>query len=110
VRNDGTPDAAYVGNGDGNSLPEQYVAYIPGDLASKTPVQPGQTAILRSRLTGKFCKLTVLPPGTQQGMVCDQDTAGTATVFKYTGQQFGSLRICWLHDRCAGLAAPWQQP
>lgn len=85
VRTDSTPGAATAGNGDGSSLAEQYVAYNPGNLASSDPVQLGQTAILRSRLTGKFCKLTLLPGSSQQGMVCDQDSEATATVFTYTG-------------------------
>jgi hypothetical protein len=84
VRTDTTPGAATVGSGNGTSLPEQYVAYTPSNLASTAPVQPGDTAILRSRLTGQFCKLATLPSG-KQGMVCDQATAATATVFKYTG-------------------------
>jgi hypothetical protein len=84
VRTDTTPGAATVGSGSGTSLPEQYVAYTPSNLASTAPVQPGDTAILRSRLTGQFCKLATLPSG-KQGMVCDQATAATATVFKYTG-------------------------
>jgi hypothetical protein len=95
VRTDATPDAASVGIGDGNSLPEQFVAYSPADLASTAPVQPGATAILRSRLTGKFCKLVALPSG-GQGMVCDQDTASMSSVFTYTytgGLSYGGREL-----------------
>ncbi len=48
VRNDNATSAAYVGGGDGTSPYEQYLAYDPADLGSTTPVQPGQTTILKN--------------------------------------------------------------
>ena len=86
MRTDGTPSAATVGAGDGSTLAEQYVAFQPSDLTSSKPVQPGETAILRSRLTGQFCRLAPLPSdSSKQGMLCDQATAGSAFTFEYTG-------------------------
>jgi hypothetical protein len=73
-------------SGDGSSLPEQFYAYNPLNLTDTTPIQPGQTTILKSRQTGQYCHLAPLPGNPSlQGVVCDQATAATATVLTYTG-------------------------
>ena len=48
VRNDNSSNAAYVGSGNGTSPFEQYIAYDPNDFSSTTPVQVGQTTILKN--------------------------------------------------------------
>jgi hypothetical protein len=76
--------AAYSGTGAGTSTPEQFKAVSPTDPTSIIPIQPGDTAILRSEQTGLYCCLATLPTG-EMGMVCDQATIATATTFTYTG-------------------------
>ena len=48
VRNDDPTSAAYVGAGDGTSPYEQYVAYDPSNPSDTTPIQPGETTILKN--------------------------------------------------------------
>jgi hypothetical protein len=92
VRNDNTSSAAYLGTGNGLSPAERYIAYDPTRPSSTTPIEAGQTAILKNLATGQFCRLmdiSMLPGSMQaagtQGMVCDQPSAATATAMTYTG-------------------------
>ena len=85
MREDNATSPAYAGSGSGLSPAEQFVAISPTAPNSMAPIQPGQTAILQSAATGQYCRLAVLSPGTEQGMVCDQPTASTATPLTYTG-------------------------
>jgi hypothetical protein len=93
VRNDNSNNFAYVGPNDGKQdPPETYIASRPGDPTSPTPIQPGETAQLRSAQTGKYCRLAQLPAGyvspatcNTQGILCDQDSLATATILTYTG-------------------------
>ncbi len=63
MRSDNTTNLAYVGQGDGSTAPEQYIAYHPGNTGSTVPIYPGQTAILRNLQTGLFCHLMPVPAG-----------------------------------------------
>jgi hypothetical protein len=85
VRNDDVTAAAYVGSGDGATKPEQYTFQDPANTASVMPIQPGDTAVLRSSQTGLYCRLLRIGSGPELGMVCDQPTSTTATQFTYTG-------------------------
>ena len=86
VHVDSPTSFAYQASGDGSSHAEQFYAYNPLNLADTTPIQPGQTTILKSRQTGQYCHLAPLPASPSlQGVVCDQATAATATVLTYTG-------------------------
>jgi hypothetical protein len=86
VRTDNSSSPATVGTGTGGSRPEQYLAYHADNLNSTSPIQPYDTAVLRSVETGLWCRLTPLPSNTTQiGMVCDQATPATGTVLTYTG-------------------------
>ena len=85
VHVDNGSSPAYVGNGTGSTPAEQFTAYSPSN-ATASSILPGETAILRSNLTGLYCRLAPLPSNsTQLGMVCDQPTAATATPLTYTG-------------------------
>jgi hypothetical protein len=57
VRNDNTSSAAYLGTGNGLSPAERYIAYDPTRPSSTTPIEAGQTAILKNLATGQFCRL-----------------------------------------------------
>jgi hypothetical protein len=82
VRTDNTTGMAYSGS----TAPEQYTAYHAGNTSDRSPVVPGQTALLQSAHTGMWCRLAPLPSNsTQIGMVCDQPTSATAVAFTYTG-------------------------
>jgi hypothetical protein len=85
VREDNATSPAYMGSGSGLSPAEQFVAISPSAPNSIAPIQPGQTTILQSVATGQYCRLVTLSPSTEQGMVCDQPTAATATLLTYTG-------------------------
>jgi hypothetical protein len=86
VRSDTNTSLAYVGSGNGSSAPEQYKAYHFPDTGDRSPLEPGQPALLQSVQTGMWCRLAPNPSNaTQLGMVCDQPTAATALAFKYTG-------------------------
>ncbi len=85
MREDNSSSPAYAGNGTGSTAPEQFLAISPSAPNSLTPIQPGQTTVLQSVQTGMYCRLATLSPGTEQGMVCDQPTAATATPLTYTG-------------------------
>jgi hypothetical protein len=63
LRNDNTTNLAYVGNGDGSTPPEQYVAYHPQDPNSRLAIQPGGTAVLLNLQTGLYCRLVPVPAG-----------------------------------------------
>ena len=85
VRNDNATDPAYVGNGNGLTPPEQYVAYHP-NLTDPSNIDPYESMLLQSVETGLWCQLRALPSnGSRIGMICDQPTPGTATVMTYTG-------------------------
>ena len=86
VRNDNTSSPSLSGSGDGSTAPEQYRAYDPTNLADTSPIQAGDTAILRSEETGLYCQLRRTPTNaTQIAMYCDQASPATATVMTYTG-------------------------
>ncbi len=85
MRTDNTSSPAYVASGTGTTPAEQFIAIDPSAPDSISPIQPGQAAILQSVATGQYCRLATLSPGTEQGVVCDQPTATTATPLTYTG-------------------------
>ena len=51
VRVDNGSSAAYVGGGNGSSLPEQFCAYDPSNPARTSPFVPGSTVVLRSKVS-----------------------------------------------------------
>jgi hypothetical protein len=86
ARVDNLTSPAVTSTGYGTTSPQQFIATHPASPNSTTPIQPGETAILRSVATGAYCRLTAVPSNSLQlGMVCDQPTAATATVLTYTG-------------------------
>ena len=85
VRTDNTSGAAYPGSGDGSTKPEQFVAQDPANPNSVMPILPGNTTVLKSSLTGLYCRLGAVGTGSEQGMICDQPTPATATQFTYSG-------------------------
>jgi hypothetical protein len=86
VRTDSTPAAAYVAAGTGTTDPEKYTFYDPANPAGNAPIQPGQTAILKSVKTGQYCRLAACPAdASKKCMLCDQATPASATKFEYTG-------------------------
>jgi hypothetical protein len=68
-------------NGTGTTVPEQFTLYRPDGGSS--PILPGETMIMKSDQTGKYCRITVI--GGLEQILCDQDTPATATPFTYTG-------------------------
>ena len=85
VRTDNTSSPALSGSGNGSTAPEQYRAYDPTNLADTSPIQPGDTTILRSEETGLYCQLRPTPTNaTQLAVYCDQPLSN-ATVLTYTG-------------------------
>ncbi len=88
TRNDNGTNFAYVGKGNGTSPPEMYTAYHPGNEDDPTPINAGETTILKNVETEKYCRLAPLVPQTTcntQGMLCDQLEPSTATILTYTG-------------------------
>ena len=86
MRTDNSTSPATAGTGSGGTTPEQYLAFHPDDLASTSPIQPYDTAVLQSVETGLWCRLAPLTSNqTQIGMVCDQSSAATGTPLTYTG-------------------------
>lgn len=107
LRNDNATCLAYVGTGTGLTLPEMYIAYRPSTPTSALAIAAGSTAILKNMQTGLWCHLVPVPAAyplyttnirsrhvaanalpkscATSGMICDQATAATATVFTYTG-------------------------
>ncbi len=90
VRADNVTTFAYSANGTGSTAPEQFLVVDPANPDSLTPVQAGQTAILRSVATGAYCRLapTPMPTSRTVGVVCDQPTVATAARLTYTGSGF----------------------
>jgi hypothetical protein len=87
VRTDNATSAAYSAAGSGTTAPETFIAVDPSDPNSISPIQPGETTVLQSAQTGQYCRLAVLSPGTEQGMVCDQALLADATPLTYTGSR-----------------------
>jgi hypothetical protein len=86
VRVDNITAPAFVAYGTGTSPAEQFIAAHPAAPDSTAPIQPGQTAILRSVATAAYCRLVPMPANTTQlGVVCDQPSAATATPLLYSG-------------------------
>jgi hypothetical protein len=86
VRSDNISSPATLGTGTGGTAPEQYLAFHPDNLNSTSPIEPYDTAVLRSVETGLWCRLAPLTSNTTQiGMICDQPTAATGTTLTYTG-------------------------
>jgi hypothetical protein len=86
VRTDNATNYAYPGSGSGSSPPELFTAYLASNTSERSPIQPGQTALMQSVQTGLWCRLAPLPSNASQtGMVCDQPSAATATPLTYTG-------------------------
>jgi hypothetical protein len=88
LRNDNTTNFGYVGNGNGTTPPEQYIAYHAGNEDNPSPIKPGQTTIFQNVETGMWCRLAPFTPQqgcNTQGMLCDQESSATATVLTYTG-------------------------
>jgi hypothetical protein len=70
--------------GSRETSPERFVLFRPD--AGATPIQPGETMIIRSEQTGKYCRAAQI--GAQQQIMCDQDTPATATPLTYTSTSF----------------------
>jgi hypothetical protein len=85
VRSDSPTAFAYVGSGDGTSLPEQYIAVDPANPSSIDPIRPGEAAVMKSAQTGMYCRLAPTGTGTERGMLCDQPSLAGATPLTYTG-------------------------
>lgn len=101
LRVDNITNYAYVGNDSGASLPEKFIAYDPTNPIGTKLIQTGQTMVMVSLQTGLFCRLAKYPDATASGssirasrglkqtttvvwgMLGDQPTAATATVFTY---------------------------
>ncbi len=60
-RSDNSTSLAYMRPGDGSTATEQYLASRPGAPGNMAPISPGDTVILRSLLTGLFCRLAPAP-------------------------------------------------
>jgi hypothetical protein len=104
VRSDNSSSPATVGTGTGGTAPEQYLAFHPDNLNSTSPIEPYDTAVLRSVETGLWCRLAPLTSNTTQiGMICDQPTAATGTTLTYTGDGLSSaLYQGAAHAGCPG--------
>jgi hypothetical protein len=85
VRVAGLPDYAAVGSGNGSTVPEQFYAYHSASTSDTTPIEAGDTTILRSKQTGLYCQTAAIPSTNQQGVLCDVATPASATVLTYTG-------------------------
>jgi hypothetical protein len=53
---------AYCPTGSGYQAPEQFIVYNPKSLTDKTPITVGQTLILKSAQSNKFCRITQVGP------------------------------------------------
>jgi hypothetical protein len=107
MRNDNITCLAYIGTGTGLTPPEQYTAHWPDTPTSELAIAVDSTVILKNMHTGLWCRLVPVPAGhllhspkistmsatvkalpsscATFGMVADQATTSTATVFTYTG-------------------------
>jgi hypothetical protein len=86
VRVDDLTSLALAANGTGTTAAEQFIAVHPASPGSTTPIQAGETAILRSVATAAYCRLASSSSDRAQiGVVCDQPSAATATPLTYTG-------------------------
>ena len=56
VRTDNTTGLAYTGSGSGTTTPELYLAYHAENPSDRSPLQPGQTALMQSVQTGMWCR------------------------------------------------------
>jgi hypothetical protein len=68
----------------GSTAAEQFTLALPPGTPGTT-IFPGNASILRSVLTGKYCKLVQWRTDGTQVVVCDQVDPGLATVLTYTG-------------------------
>ncbi len=50
VRTDSTGAFAYLGNGNGSTAPEQYLAYNAADPGSTEAIEPGALVLLKSKV------------------------------------------------------------
>ncbi len=82
VRNDNLTNYAYVGNGNGTTPPELYLAYHATNLADTAPIQPGQTTKLQNE------EVRVLPERPLARLL----PAHTAHVLQHAG---GQLVVAW---------------
>ena len=86
VRTDNATSPATSGTGTGSTAPEQYSAYVPGNVNSTSPILPGQPTIIKSVQTGLYCRLAPLASNvTKLVMLCDQASAASASNLTYTG-------------------------
>ena len=78
-----------MGDGDGTTPPEQYVAYH-SDPLDPSLIMPGDTCIFKNVQTGLYCRLAPYPAGGSntcltEGVLCDKSKVEDATVITYTG-------------------------
>jgi hypothetical protein len=91
VRTDDVPTFTRVGNGTGDTPPEQYVAYHPDNPLDPTPISRGNTTIFRNVQTGLWCRLAPYTGSVAnsacktQGVLCDQSDMADATILTYEG-------------------------
>lgn len=85
---------AYCPISNGYQAAEQFVVYRPSSLTDKTPIQVGQTLILKSAQTSKFCRIKQRTT-TRQGMICDQAASSGASVltFNLTGFSYNGSAL-----------------
>jgi hypothetical protein len=69
--------------GNGSTPPEQFVPLRPD--GGQTPIQPSEKVLLKSELTGLYCRVSTDPGTGRSQVLCDQPTAATATPLTYTG-------------------------
>jgi hypothetical protein len=82
-----------VGSGNGTTAAEIYTVFNPTNLSS-TSIAAGGAMLIRSALTGGYCRLASLPadtdPCTTQGLVCDQASAAGASSLTWSGNSITS--------------------
>jgi hypothetical protein len=67
VRNDNTSDFSWVNNNGTGKVPqEQFLAYHPGSLGDRSPIDPYEEALLKNEATGLWCQLRPLPSNATQ--------------------------------------------
>jgi hypothetical protein len=127
LRNDDLTTFANVRNGTGLTDPEIYYAYSATSPTSLLPIPAGAATVLSNKQTGMFCRLSRLPtsypfadgPGggvtplrrlasvpstcVLEGVLADQPSVATATVFTYTGKPPGMSAPCAAPIHCVGV-------
>lgn len=93
LRVDDASGSAYASSGNGSTTAEEFRVYVPGDLASTAGITAGQALILKSGLTGLFCRLApqITNPAVL-AVLCDQ-AAASATPLTYTGTGLSATSV-----------------